>query len=63
MHIPPMHLQNVLDTIHEVNVAGGEIITVVGAGGNRDRGKRPLMARIAAEASHKVILTSDNPQE
>ena len=38
------------------------VITVVGAGGNRDRGKRPLMARIAAEASHKVILTSDNPR-
>jgi UDP-N-acetylmuramoyl-L-alanyl-D-glutamate--2,6-diaminopimelate ligase len=59
----PDALQNVLDTIHEVNVAGGEIITVVGAGGNRDRGKRPNMARIAAEASHKVILTSDNPRD
>jgi UDP-N-acetylmuramoyl-L-alanyl-D-glutamate--2,6-diaminopimelate ligase len=58
----PDALQNVLDTIHEVNVAGGEIITVVGAGGNRDRGKRPLMGRIAATASHKVILTSDNPR-
>jgi len=59
----PDALQNVLDTIHEVNVSGGEIITVVGAGGNRDRGKRPNMARIAAEASHKVILTSDNPRD
>lgn len=59
----PDALQNVLDTIHEVNVAGGEIITVVGAGGNRDRGKRPLMGRIAATASHKVILTSDNPRD
>jgi UDP-N-acetylmuramoyl-L-alanyl-D-glutamate--2,6-diaminopimelate ligase len=59
----PDALQNVLDTIHEVNVAGGEIITVVGAGGNRDRGKRPEMARIVAEASHKVILTSDNPRD
>ena len=58
----PDALQNVLDTIHEVNVAGGEIITVVGAGGNRDRGKRPKMARIAVEASHKLILTSDNPR-
>jgi UDP-N-acetylmuramoyl-L-alanyl-D-glutamate--2,6-diaminopimelate ligase len=59
----PDALQNVLDTIHEVNVSGGEIITVVGAGGNRDRGKRPEMARIVAEASHKVILTSDNPRD
>ncbi len=58
----PDALQNVLDTIHEVNVKGGEIITVVGAGGDRDRGKRPQMARIAAGASHKVILTSDNPR-
>jgi UDP-N-acetylmuramoyl-L-alanyl-D-glutamate--2,6-diaminopimelate ligase len=59
----PDALQNVLETIREVNVAGGEIITVVGAGGNRDRGKRPLMARIVAELSHKVILTSDNPRD
>ncbi len=59
----PDALQNVLDTIHEVNVSGGEIITVVGAGGNRDRGKRPNMARIAAEASQKLILTSDNPRD
>ncbi len=58
----PDALKNVLDTIHEVNVSGGEIITVVGAGGNRDRGKRPEMARIAAEGSHKLILTSDNPR-
>jgi len=58
----PDALQNVLDTIREVNVAGGEIITVVGAGGNRDRGKRPVMARIGAEASQKLILTSDNPR-
>lgn len=58
----PDALQKVLDTIKEVNVAGGEIITVVGAGGNRDRGKRPAMARIGAEASHKLILTSDNPR-
>ena len=58
----PDALKNVLDTIHEVNVTGGEIITVVGAGGDRDRGKRPEMARIAAEGSHKLILTSDNPR-
>jgi UDP-N-acetylmuramoyl-L-alanyl-D-glutamate--2,6-diaminopimelate ligase len=59
----PDALQNMLDTIHEVNTAGGEIICVVGAGGNRDRGKRPEMARIVATASHKVILTSDNPRD
>ena len=59
----PDALKNMLDTIHEVNTAGGEIITVVGAGGNRDRGKRPEMARIVATASHKVILTSDNPRD
>jgi UDP-N-acetylmuramoyl-L-alanyl-D-glutamate--2,6-diaminopimelate ligase len=59
----PDALQNVLETIHEVNVAGGEIITVVGAGGNRDKGKRPAMARIVSGASHKVILTSDNPRD
>lgn len=58
----PDALQNMLETIQEVNTAGGEIICVVGAGGNRDRGKRPEMARIVAAASHKVILTSDNPR-
>ena len=59
----PDALKNVLETIEEVNVSGGEIITVIGAGGNRDRGKRPQMARIGAEASHKLILTSDNPRD
>ena len=59
----PDALQHVLEAIREINVAGGDIITVVGAGGNRDRGKRPVMARIAAEGSHKLILTSDNPRD
>lgn len=59
----PDALERVLETLHEVNVKGGQIITVVGAGGNRDRGKRPAMARIAAEKSRKVILTSDNPRD
>lgn len=59
----PDALQNMLDAIQEVNTSGGEIICVVGAGGNRDRGKRPEMARIVAQASHKVILTSDNPRD
>lgn len=58
----PDALQNVLDSINDLH-REGEIITVVGAGGNRDRGKRPQMARIAAEASHKLILTSDNPRD
>ena len=59
----PDALSNVLETIREVNVSDGEVITVVGAGGNRDQGKRPQMARIAVDASSKVILTSDNPRD
>lgn len=58
----PDALSNVLDTIAEVNMKRGRIITVVGAGGDRDPGKRPQMARIAAEGSSRVILTSDNPR-
>lgn len=57
----PDALANVLKTIKELN-AEGNIITVVGCGGNRDAAKRPEMAKIAAEMSHKVILTSDNPR-
>ena len=58
----PDALTNVLGAIHEVLEGRGNIITVVGAGGNRDKGKRPLMAKEAAKASNKVILTSDNPR-
>jgi UDP-N-acetylmuramoyl-L-alanyl-D-glutamate--2,6-diaminopimelate ligase len=58
----PDALSKVLETIAEVNAKGGKVITVVGAGGNRDQGKRPQMARIAAEASDRLILTSDNPR-
>ncbi len=58
----PDALTNVLNAIHEVLEGKGNIITVVGAGGNRDKGKRPLMAQEAAKASDKVILTSDNPR-
>ncbi len=58
----PDALKNVLETIREVNISGSEVITVVGAGGDRDRGKRPQMAQIATEVSHKVILTTDNPR-
>ena len=58
----PDALQNVLSTINDLNQGRGKIITVVGCGGNRDKGKRPQMAAIAANESNKVILTSDNPR-
>jgi UDP-N-acetylmuramoyl-L-alanyl-D-glutamate--2,6-diaminopimelate ligase len=58
----PDALSNVLNAIHEVLGSRGQIITVVGCGGNRDRTKRPIMAREAAERSDKVLLTSDNPR-
>lgn len=58
----PDALNNVLGSIREVLRNRGEIITVVGAGGNRDKGKRPLMTREAVNASDRVILTSDNPR-
>ena len=57
----PDALVNVLNAIQEI-IQGGEIITVVGAGGNRDKGKRPIMAKESARLSNKVILTSDNPR-
>jgi UDP-N-acetylmuramoyl-L-alanyl-D-glutamate--2,6-diaminopimelate ligase len=58
----PDALANVLNTIEEVLNGKGQIITVVGAGGNRDKGKRPIMAQEAVKRSHKVIITSDNPR-
>jgi len=58
----PDALKNVLDTIREINDGAGKIITVVGAGGDRDKSKRPLMAGIASEKSNHIILTSDNPR-
>ena len=58
----PDALENVLRSIHEVLDGKGQVITVVGAGGNRDKGKRPLMAQIAARQSDRLILTSDNPR-
>jgi len=58
----PDALVNVLDTISELRETGGSIITVVGAGGDRDKTKRPIMGQIAAQKSEKVILTSDNPR-
>ena len=58
----PDAIANVLGAIHEILNGNGEIITVVGAGGNRDKGKRPLMAKEAVKGSAKVIITSDNPR-
>lgn len=58
----PDAVVNVLTAIREVVGKNGRIITVVGAGGNRDKGKRPIMAREAARLSDMVILTSDNPR-
>lgn len=58
----PDALTNVLSTINEVLNGKGRVITVVGAGGNRDKGKRPIMAKEAAQGSDRLILTSDNPR-
>ncbi len=58
----PDALKNVLETIRDISGGNGQLITVVGAGGNRDKTKRPEMAAIAAALSHRVILTSDNPR-
>ncbi len=58
----PDALKNVLQTIKEVRTGAENVITLVGCGGDRDKGKRPMMARIASEFSDKVILTSDNPR-
>ena len=58
----PDALENVLKAIHEVLEGKGKVITVCGAGGNRDKGKRPLMAQEAVRQSDRVIITSDNPR-
>ena len=58
----PDALANVLSAIHEVLQGKGQVITVCGAGGNRDKGKRPLMAQEAVRQSDRVIITSDNPR-
>ncbi len=58
----PDALENVLNAIHEVLNGKGHVITVCGAGGNRDKGKRPLMAQEAVKQSDRVIITSDNPR-
>ncbi|OXA83582.1 UDP-N-acetylmuramoyl-L-alanyl-D-glutamate--2,6-diaminopimelate ligase [Flavobacterium columnare] len=58
----PDALENVLNTINDIRTKNEQLITIVGCGGDRDRTKRPVMARIATEMSSKVILTSDNPR-
>jgi UDP-N-acetylmuramoyl-L-alanyl-D-glutamate--2,6-diaminopimelate ligase len=58
----PDALENVLKTIREIKTDENRLITIVGAGGNRDKTKRPLMAKIAASLSDKLVLTSDNPR-
>jgi UDP-N-acetylmuramoyl-L-alanyl-D-glutamate--2,6-diaminopimelate ligase len=59
----PDALENVLNTLAEFrHTAGAKVITVVGCGGDRDKSKRPVMAKIAAEKSDAVILTADNPR-
>jgi UDP-N-acetylmuramoyl-L-alanyl-D-glutamate--2,6-diaminopimelate ligase len=58
----PDALKNVLSAISEIRTREGQVITVVGAGGDRDRSKRPEMAKEAILGSNKVILTSDNPR-
>jgi UDP-N-acetylmuramoyl-L-alanyl-D-glutamate--2,6-diaminopimelate ligase len=58
----PDALENILKTINDLRSQGQSLITVVGAGGDRDKTKRPIMARLAVINSDKVILTSDNPR-
>ena len=58
----PDALENVLNTINDIRTKNEKLITVVGCGGDRDKTKRPVMAKIAADLSDNVILTSDNPR-
>lgn len=58
----PDALDNVLKTINDIRTKNEQLLTVVGCGGNRDKTKRPIMAKIASELSDKAILTSDNPR-
>ena len=58
----PDAVQNVLSTIHDVRKGKEKVITVIGCGGDRDKTKRPVMAKVACEWSDMVILTSDNPR-
>lgn len=58
----PDAVQNILSTIHDIRKGNEKVITVIGCGGDRDKTKRPIMARTACEWSDKVIFTSDNPR-
>jgi len=58
----PDAVQNILSTIHDIRKGNEKVITVIGCGGDRDKAKRPIMAKAACEWSDKVILTSDNPR-
>lgn len=58
----PDAVQNVLSTIHDIRKGNEKVITVIGCGGDRDKSKRPVMAKVACEWSDKVILTADNPR-
>ncbi|MDX9774251.1 MAG: UDP-N-acetylmuramoyl-L-alanyl-D-glutamate--2,6-diaminopimelate ligase, partial [Bacteroidales bacterium] len=58
----PDALENVIDAINRLRQGAGRLIVVVGAGGDRDRTKRPVMARIAGAGADRLILTSDNPR-
>lgn len=58
----PDALKNVLDTINAIRSRNESLITIVGAGGDRDKGKRPAMGKIAGQLSDRVIITSDNPR-
>ena len=59
----PDAVDNVIQTIREIKKEGARLITIVGCGGNRDKGKRPMMAQIAKRGSEQLILTSDNPRD
>jgi UDP-N-acetylmuramoyl-L-alanyl-D-glutamate--2,6-diaminopimelate ligase len=58
----PDAIQNILSTIHDIRKGNEKVITVIGCGGDRDKTKRPIMAKSACEWSDRVILTSDNPR-
>ncbi|WP_158825076.1 UDP-N-acetylmuramoyl-L-alanyl-D-glutamate--2,6-diaminopimelate ligase [Mucilaginibacter lacusdianchii] len=58
----PDAVQNVLSTVHDIRKGTEQVITVIGCGGDRDKTKRPVMAKVACDWSDKVILTSDNPR-
>lgn len=58
----PDAVQNILSTVHDIRKNNEKVITVIGCGGDRDKTKRPVMAKVACEWSDRVILTSDNPR-